>query len=147
MPTDRIVRLILLVSIPVALVALAENIREDLNDWAYLLHGHRIVIPKPVTVGEGILVFVVWSLPTAVVLGVVARRKLWSSRIAIGAIASWGLFTLYSWAVILQLVFYSRIAEPRHAVNGSQALSPVTGFGQFRGYRSEAFTGHGARGG
>ena len=108
MATDRFSRILLAISIPVALLALAQLIKEDGHDWARVLHGHRLAVPKPVTYGQGALALFVWSLPTVIVLAVVARRKLWCSALAIGAVVSWALFTAYSWAMIAALVFYSR---------------------------------------
>ena len=108
MTSNRLPRILLVVSIPVALLALAQVISEDGDIWSRILHGHRIVLPKTVTLAQGFLGFLLWSIPTAIVLAVVARRKLWHSSLAIGAIACWALFTAYSWAIISVFVFYSR---------------------------------------
>jgi hypothetical protein len=108
MTTDRFPRILLAASIPVALVALAQVMYEDRDDWSQALHGHRIVLTAPVMPVQGILILLLWCVPTAVVLAVVARRKLWRSRLAIGAIACWTLFTAYSWAIASVLVFYSQ---------------------------------------
>ncbi len=108
MTTDRFPRILLVVSIPVALLALAQVMYEDGDIWSRVLHGHRIVVPKPITLSYGVAALLLWSIPTIIVLAVVARRKLWHSRLAVGAIACWALFTAYSWATILALVFYSR---------------------------------------
>lgn len=108
MATERIPPMLLFASIPVALLALAQLMHEDSDDIWRVLHGHRIVLPRPVPLWQGFLALLVWSVPTVLVLAVVARRKLWRSKLAIGAVACWALFTAYSWASILVLVFYSR---------------------------------------
>jgi len=108
MTTDRLPRILLGVSIPVALLALAQVMYEDRDTWSRVLHGHRILLTGPVMPVQGILVLLLWCVPTVIVLAVVAHRKLWRSRLAVGAIACWALFTVYSWAIVSILVFYSR---------------------------------------
>jgi hypothetical protein len=107
MASDRFSRILLILSIPVALLAVGQLVYEDGSDWSRVLHGHRLVLAKPVSLGHGVLALLLWSLPTVIVLAVVTRRKLWRSKIAIGAVACWGLFTAYSWAMIAMWVFYS----------------------------------------